>query len=43
MLPTSSAVSTIRIEGVTKRFPGVVALDDVTLDVTAGEFHAIVG
>jgi len=33
----------IAIEHVTKRFPGVVALDDVSLDVTAGELHAIVG
>jgi ABC-type sugar transport system ATPase subunit len=33
----------IAIEHITKRFPGVVALDDITLDVHAGELHAIVG
>lgn len=29
--------------GVTKRFPGVLALDQVDLDVRAGEIHAILG
>jgi ABC-type sugar transport system ATPase subunit len=33
----------IAIEHVTKRFPGVVALDDVSFDIRAGELHAIVG
>src|SRR5438270_7808700 len=33
----------ITIEHVTKRFPGVVALSDVTFDVRAGELHAVVG
>jgi ribose transport system ATP-binding protein len=33
----------IAIEHVTKRFPGVVALDDVTFDIRAGELHAVVG
>jgi ribose transport system ATP-binding protein len=33
----------ISVERVTKRFPGVVALDGVTFDVRAGEFHAVVG
>ena len=33
----------ISIQHVTKRFPGVVALEDVTLDVRAGELHAICG
>src|SRR5262249_54569306 len=33
----------ISIQHVTKRFPGVVALDDVSFDVEAGELHAIVG
>ncbi len=33
----------LRIEGLTKRFGGVVASDNVTLDVTAGELHAIIG
>ena len=29
--------------GVTKRFPGVVALDDVSLDIHPGQLHAVVG
>src|SRR5919108_603924 len=33
----------ITIEHVTKRFPGVTALDDVSIDIAAGELHAIVG
>jgi ABC-type sugar transport system ATPase subunit len=33
----------ITIEHVTKRFPGVVALDDVCFDIQDGELHAIVG
>jgi ribose transport system ATP-binding protein len=31
------------MRGITKRFPGVVALDDVTLEVRRGELHAICG
>src|SRR5438067_3625112 len=33
----------ISIRSVTKRFPGVTALADVTLDVRQGELHAICG
>ncbi len=33
----------IEIRGVTKEFPGVVALQDVSFDIKKGEFHAIVG
>ncbi|HEV3025053.1 MAG TPA: sugar ABC transporter ATP-binding protein, partial [Pirellulales bacterium] len=33
----------IAIRHVTKRFPGVVALADVSLDIAAGELHAICG
>src|SRR3954462_4198002 len=33
----------INIRSVSKRFPGVTALTDVTLDVRAGELHAIWG
>ena len=33
----------ISIRGVTKRFGGVTALADVSLDVRAGELHAICG
>src|SRR4028118_858944 len=33
----------VRLEGITKRFPGVVANRDVRLVVHAGQVHAIVG
>jgi len=33
----------LTIEGLTKRFGGVVASDRITLDVLAGELHAIIG
>jgi len=38
-----AAVPAIVMRGITKRFPGVVALDDVSLEVAAGELHAICG
>lgn len=33
----------ISIDHITKRFPGVTALSDVSIDIAAGELHAIVG
>ena len=33
----------LQIEGLSKRFGGVVASDTITLDVPAGELHAIIG
>ncbi len=33
----------LEIKNITKRFPGVTALHDVTLDIYAGEIHALVG
>jgi galactofuranose transport system ATP-binding protein len=33
----------LEVRGVTKRFPGVLALDDVSLAVAPGEVHALVG
>jgi len=33
----------LQIEGLTKRFGGVVPADAITLEIPAGEFHAIIG
>ena len=35
--------SVLKLDGIVKTFPGVRALTDVTLDVLAGEVHALVG
>lgn len=32
-----------KLEHITKEFPGVIALDDISFDVVEGEIHAIVG
>jgi general nucleoside transport system ATP-binding protein len=37
------AAPAVRLVGITKRFPGVVANDDVNLEVRWGEIHAVVG
>ena len=33
----------LEMRGITKRYPGVVANDDIDLDVRAGEIHALLG
>ena len=33
----------LRMEGISKTFPGVKALDNVTLEVKAGTVHALMG
>lgn len=40
-MPTQDAI--LEMRHITKRFPGVIALDDVTLTVRRGEIHAICG
>src|SRR6266542_5244696 len=35
--------SAVRFEGIEKRFPGVLALSDVSLEVAAGSCHALCG
>jgi len=41
--PTSDTATILDMRHITKRFPGVVALDDVTFDVNVGEVHCLVG
>src|SRR5688572_11834267 len=36
-------VSAVKFESVTKRFPGVTALEDVSFEIAAGTCHAICG
>jgi ribose transport system ATP-binding protein len=41
--PTGVIQPTMEVQNISKRFPGVVALDDVSLKFFPGEIHAIVG
>jgi general nucleoside transport system ATP-binding protein len=44
--PSTTSVdgrAAIELHGITKRFPGVVANDDIALDVFAGEIHVLLG
>jgi len=38
-----SAAATLEMRGITKQYPGVLANDDITLDVGAGEIHCLLG
>jgi ABC-type uncharacterized transport system ATPase subunit len=40
---TATGAPAVELEGITKRFPGVVANKDVTFSVSRGTVHAIVG
>jgi putrescine transport system ATP-binding protein len=41
--PVSVAARLLQIDGVAKRFGGVVAVDHLSLEITAGEFFALLG
>ncbi|MEV6065094.1 sugar ABC transporter ATP-binding protein [Nocardia sp. NPDC052001] len=43
MNPESTAGVLLEVTGLTKRYPGVTALDGVDLSVTAGEIHVLIG
>jgi ribose transport system ATP-binding protein len=43
MAHTASNGAVVEIRGVSKRFPGVQALEDVSLDIRPGEVHAVAG
>src|SRR5215468_6066388 len=39
----ASLAPAVRMRGITKRFPGVLANDDVTFEASVGEVHALLG
>lgn len=41
--PAAEAQVAVRLRGIGKRFPGVIANDDINIDVRRGSIHAIVG
>src|SRR3954464_7798381 len=43
MTDVATQAAAVRLAGITKRFPGVVANDDINIEVRAGEIHAIGG
>jgi ribose transport system ATP-binding protein len=42
-METTGNTAVVAIRGVSKRFPGVQALEDVSLDIRPGEVHAVAG
>lgn len=42
-IPSPPAPPALEVRGLTKRFPGVLALDQVSLAVKRGEIHAVIG
>ena len=39
----ANPITSLRIEHITKRFPGIIANDDVTFCIKPGEIHALLG
>jgi ribose transport system ATP-binding protein len=42
-MPLSEHMPLIQLKGISKRFPGVIAVDDVDLDIYPGEVHVVAG
>src|SRR6266566_8438697 len=42
-MPMADAAPLLELRGITKRFPGVLANDDVGFDLRSGEVHALLG
>ena len=42
-MPTDAVTPRLRLKGLTKTYPGVVALDNVSLEVLPGEVYALIG
>ncbi|WP_370291011.1 ABC transporter ATP-binding protein [Nocardioides sp.] len=42
-VPQASGVPVVRLRGIGKRFPGVIANDDINITIDRGTIHAIVG
>jgi len=42
-VPDNGPQPLLRAKGISRRFPGVLALDNVDFDVLPGEVHALVG
>ena len=38
-----SRIDSLEMQGITKRFPGVLANDHIDFDVSCGEVHALLG
>lgn len=42
-MPASQSKALLRLQGIAKRFPGVIAVDDVNLEIYPGEVHVVAG
>ncbi len=42
-MSSSEQIPLVQLQGISKRFPGVLAVDDVSLDIYPGEVHVVAG